>query len=151
MIRNATLKDIKSMVEIDLDSNDSLNKLFDYDKKWLADFFRKKMKKVDFYLYDGKGIIGFINEFHGYKTCEIYWLAVDKHYQQKGIATKLIKFIEDKSKKQGYRAIYLYTHPIHTNAIRLYQKLGYKKINEFPHYYSNGDKSLLFGKQLLKK
>ena len=25
---------------------------------------------------------------------------------------------------------------------------GYKKINEFPNYYSNGDKSLLFGKEL---
>ena len=61
----------------------------------------------------------------------------------------LLGFIEQYAKKKKFRAIYLYTHPIRkNNAIRLYKKEGYKKINEFAGYYSNGNKALLFGKKL---
>ncbi len=60
----------------------------------------------------------------------------------------MLKFIESYAKKKKFRMIYLYTHPIHKIAIRIYERFGYNKINEFPNYYSNGDKSLLFGKEL---
>ncbi|HZX44481.1 MAG TPA: GNAT family N-acetyltransferase, partial [Candidatus Nanoarchaeia archaeon] len=61
---------------------------------------------------------------------------------------KLVSFAESYCKDQAKKGIYLYTHPLHKAAIKLYKKLGYQKVNVFPNYYSNGDASILYGKLL---
>ena len=150
-IRKATLKDCKVIVEIDLQSDDPFYKVFPIkSKKDFVKYFKKILKQnnVEFYLYEDKGIIGVKKDFPGYKHLELFWISVKAKYQNRGIGKKLIKFVESYAKKHNYRAVYLYTHPIHKKAIKLYKKIGYKKINEFPNYYSNGDRSLLFGKKL---
>ena len=149
-IRKAALKDLNLIVKINRDSQDPLDKIIgitDQDMKNMCSNLLK-YKKAEFYVYKNIALACFKQDFVGYKNCELFLLLVSKKYQNKGIGTKLLKFIENHAKKRKFRAIYIYTHPIHTVAIRLYRKNGYKKINEFPNYYSNGDKSLLFGKKL---
>ncbi len=152
-IRNATVRDCKLIAEIDIHSNDPLIKLFPIKKEELMTYFRKLIKenKVKFFLYGKEGVVGIKKDFPGYNHLELFWLTVTSGAQNKGIGTKLVRYIESYAKKLDYRAIYLYTHPIHKQAIKFYKNLGYKKISEFPNYYSNGNKSLLFGKKLLKK
>ena len=150
-IKKAALKDIKLLVKMHRESQDPLDKILGTTngdiKKEFYDLM--KNKKAEYFLCEDKGLICFKPDFPGYRNCEVYWLVVSKKYQRKGIGTILLKFIEKYAKKKKFRAIYLYTHPIReNNAIKLYKKEGYKKINEFPNYYSNGDKSLLFGKRL---
>lgn len=149
-IRKASLKDLQIIVEINKESKDPLDPLLGItDNSFKKDAYNLiKNKKAEFFIFENKALVCFKPYFVGYKNCELYLLLVSKKHQRKGIGKKLLEFTEKYAKKKGFRAIYLYTHPIHKNAISLYKKKGYKKINEFPDYYSNGDKSLLFGKIL---
>jgi ribosomal protein S18 acetylase RimI-like enzyme len=148
-IRKATLKDCSLMAEIDTESKDPFHKMIGLTKSRLARRFRELMeRKIEFFIYDRFGFVGFKKDFAGYKKCQLFWLVVKKDWQNHGIGRKMAVYLEDYAKKLKFRSIYVYTHPIHKKAINLYKNLGYKKINEFPDYYSNGDKSLLFGKRL---
>ena len=127
--------------------------LFSMKKEELITYFKELIKenKVEFFLYGKEGVFGIKKDFPGYNHLELFWLTVTLNSQNKGIGTKLVNYAESYARNLNFRAIYLYTHPIHKKAINFYKNLGYKKINEFPNYYSNGDKSLLLGKGLLKK
>ncbi len=46
-----------------------------------------------------------------------------------------MKFIEDYSKKEGFRKVCLYTGKNMKKTRKFYEKIGYKLINEFPGYY----------------
>lgn len=149
-IRKATLKDAALIAKINTEAQSPVDKKL----KVTEFYFRKetfsliKNKLAEFFLLDKSAFVCFNSYFPGYKLCELYYITVSKKYQKKGIGTKLLKFIETYAKKKKFRGIYLYTHPINKDAIIFYKERGYKKINEFPKYYSNGDKSLLFGKKL---
>lgn len=151
-IRKATMKDCKLMAEINLESKGPLYEIFPRKKKDFINFFRKTIKQnnINFFLYEDKGIVGIKKDFPGHNHLELRWISVKAKHQNKGIGRKLIEFVESYAKKHNHRAVYLYTHPVHKKAIKVYQRLGYKKINEFPNYYSNRDKSLLFGKKIKK-
>ena len=149
-IRKATLKDLNLIVKINRESENEVDKLTntkDSDIR-MEIYYLMKNNKAEYFILGAKGFIAIKQDFAGYKNCELYYLMVSKKFQGKGVGTKLIKFIENYAKKKNFRAIYIYTHPIHKKAIRLYKKNNYKKINEFPDYYSNGDKSNLFSKKL---
>jgi ribosomal protein S18 acetylase RimI-like enzyme len=114
------------------------------------DFFRKLMKNssIRFFLHGREAAVAVNTQFPGYRHLELFWLAVDSDYQNKGIGTELVRYVERFALDHDYRSVYLYTHPIHKKAISFYKRLGYNKINQFPDYYSNGDASLLFGKRI---
>lgn len=147
-IRKATVKDAALIAKINTLSEDPVNDILGIKEEHIKKYFRESMKnkKVEVFLYEDRGVIALKKEFPGYNNCELYWLTVDKNYGRQGIATKLVKFIQAYARKSKFRGIYLYTHPIHKPAIAFYKKLGFRKINEFPNYYSNGDKSILMGK-----
>ena len=149
-IRKATVKDAALIARINTLAEDPIDKIIGVNESWVRNHFKKiiKNKEADVFIFENKGVIALKKEFPGYNNCELYWLTVDKNYRRKGIAKKLVKFVESYAKKLKFRGIYLYTHPIHKTAIKFYGKLGFKKINVFPNYYSNGDKSILFGKML---
>ncbi|MBN2880679.1 GNAT family N-acetyltransferase [Candidatus Woesearchaeota archaeon] len=73
--------------------------------------------------------------FPGYKHCEVYWLAVKKKYQGKGIGTSLMKYVEEYAKSLGFRKICLYTGKDMNLTRKFYEKIGYSFVNEFPGYY----------------
>ena len=73
--------------------------------------------------------------FPGYKHCEVYWLAVKKKFQGRGIGTKLMDFIENYAKKKGFRKVCLYTGKDMKLSRKFYEKKGYSLVNEFHGYY----------------
>ena len=149
-IKKATLREIPLLVKINRESDDVVDKKLSLTDDYLKKEFENLIKNYyfEFFIYDNKGLIAFNPKFSGYNNCEVYWLVVSKRSQGKGIGTKLMKFVENYAKKKKFCGIYLYTHPIRKNTLHFYKKLGYKKINEFPNYYSNSDASFLFGKRL---
>jgi len=149
-IKKATSKDILLLIKINRESEDPLDKKLGTTDNFVKKEFYNLMKnkKAEFFIYDKKGFVCFKPYFSGYGNCEIYWLTVSKKYQGKGIGTLLLNFIKRYAKNKKFRAIYLYTSPIHKDAMKFYKKNNYKKINEFPDYYSDGSKSLLFCKKL---
>ena len=82
-----------------------------------------------------KGYVTLKPFFPGRSHCEMYWLAVKKHYHGQGIGTKLVKFIENYAKKNGFRKLCVYTNKKMIRTRKYYEKIGYKFINEFPEFY----------------
>lgn len=100
---------------------------------------RFEEKHEEFFGYkEGKELIGYVTLkpfFPGYKHCEVYWLAVKKKDQGKGIGKKLMKFIEEYARKKGFRKVCLYTGKNMKKTRGFYEKIGYEFVNEFKNYY----------------
>ena len=99
--------------------------------------FEKKQELFFGYKQSGE-LIGYVTLklfFPGYKHCEVYWLAVKKKCQGKGIGRKLMEFIEKYAKKNGFRKVCLYTGKDMIKTRGFYEKVGYTLVNEFPGYY----------------
>jgi ribosomal protein S18 acetylase RimI-like enzyme len=121
-------------------------------KKEIADRFNSGHELFFGYIDKGKiiGYVTLIPFFPGYKHCELYWVAVSKKYQGKGIGTALVRYIEKYAKENKFRKIFLYTNKKMKKTRRFYEKLNYKKINEFKGYYGykRNNTAVLYGKEL---
>ncbi|MFS1513771.1 GNAT family N-acetyltransferase [Chengkuizengella sp. SCS-71B] len=72
---------------------------------------------------------------------------VDSTYRNKGIASKILNFLEGKAKELQYEVIKLETGVKQVEAISLYKKHGYNEIEAFGEYI-HSKSSLCFGKKL---
>lgn len=86
------------------------------------------------YTYDNI-FVGYatLSEFDGKDECEFAIFILDKNYWGRGIgfeATKLV--IGYAFEKLGIRKIVLYTSEYHDRAIRLYEKVGFRKKRMIP-------------------
>ena len=98
------------------------------------------------------GAITLKKDFSVHNSCEITVLAIDKRFHRRGIGSKLLRFVEERASKLGFERIFLYTSlEGNKGARKFYEKIGYKKINVFPGWYSWGDDAVLYGKRLRKK
>jgi ribosomal-protein-alanine N-acetyltransferase len=67
----------------------------------------------------------------------IITIEVKTEYRRKMVAQKLLEEIEKTIKNKGVKECRLEVREDNTTAIKLYQKLGYKKIAKLENYYSN--------------
>lgn len=83
------------------------------------------------------------------ESIELKRFFVDKSMRGKGIASKILRYLEEVCKTQGYRRIVLETGPKQPEAIALYKKFGYQEIELFGEYLeSNSEHSLCFEKKI---
>ena len=61
----------------------------------------------------------------------IHSLATDYEHYGKGYATKMIQFCIDKTKKEGYKAIYTDIVPTNTPSRKLFEKNGFTYLGDF--------------------
>ncbi|MDO4734330.1 MAG: GNAT family N-acetyltransferase [Lachnospiraceae bacterium] len=78
---------------------------------------------------------------------EIKRVWVEPEYRGHHIATDLMKKIEDKAKRQGFRRAILQTRELMQSAVELYEMLGYYRINNYPPY-DKLDGAICFAKEL---
>ena len=78
---------------------------------------------------------------------EIKRVWVEPKYRGNHIATDMMKIIEAKAKQQGFQKIILQTREIMKDAVKLYEKLGYNRINNYPPY-NKLDGAICFAKEL---
>lgn len=62
---------------------------------------------------------------------------VTSEYRRKGIAQKLLQELEKIFKEKGVRTSHLEVREGNIAALKLYQKLGYKKVAKLDKYYGN--------------
>lgn len=67
----------------------------------------------------------------GRKVLVIHRLSVHPKFQGKGIAKKILKFIEDFANKNNYSSIRLDAYSGNEKALKLYENFGYKKVGQF--------------------
>lgn len=73
----------------------------------------------------------------GRKVLVIHRLSVHPEFQGKGIAKKILKFIEDFAAENDYSSIRLDAYSGNEKALKLYENFDYKKVGQF--YIPNRD------------
>ena len=153
MIRKAKENNFESILNVEKNSGHPFYEKYPKRKEGIPAWLKRRFseKNNEFYVYVKKEIIAYIalkKEFPAPNSGEIICLSVLTKEQKKGIGKELVKFAEKRLEKLGFTRVFLYTGKENNNAQKFYEKLDYKKINEFPNYYGTGDTAILFGKIL---
>ncbi|MDR0453503.1 MAG: GNAT family N-acetyltransferase, partial [Deferribacteraceae bacterium] len=77
---------------------------------------------------------------------ELYWIAVKKELQGKGIGKMLIKAVEDMVRSENGRHLYITTSgmDLYKPTRALYEKLGYETAATLPDYFVPGDARVIY-------
>lgn len=98
--------------------------------------------------YDGDTAIGCagLKPYSG-NSAEIKRVWVEPSYRRGHIAQEMMTRLEKKALENGFNRLILQTREIMTGAVRLYMKLGYHCIQNYPPY-DNLDGAVCFAKEL---
>lgn len=98
--------------------------------------------------YDGDTAIGCagLKPYSG-NSAEIKRVWVEPSYRRGHIAQEMMTQLEKKALENGFNRLILQTREIMTGAVRLYMKLGYHCIQNYPPY-DNLDGAVCFAKEL---
>ena len=120
---------------------------FDESLERLSAYYAQTGRDYYVMLRDGE-VVGWIGlaEFEG-DCCELQKLYLIPSERGKGIGRALLRFIEERARELGYRAVYLETHSNLSGALRLYEKAGYRLI-ERPAGVVHGTMDRFFLKEL---
>lgn len=85
-------------------------------------------------------VVGFIYiQFHEWnRLAQIQGLAVDPHYQRRGVASLLVERAERFAKERKARGVYVDTPTLNQRGRSFYEALGYSYGYEMPRYYEDG-------------
>lgn len=120
---------------------------FDESLERLSAYYAQPGRAYYVLLQDGKVVGGIgLAEFEG-DCCELQKLYLIPEARGNGTGRALVRFIEDRARELGYRAIYLETHSNLAGALRLYEKAGYRLI-ERPAGVVHGTMDRFFLKDL---
>jgi ribosomal protein S18 acetylase RimI-like enzyme len=82
------------------------------------------------------------------RTWYLYWIAVSKRTQARGIGGKLLRYAEDDIRAKSGRVLFIETSslPHYELTRRFYLKHGYEQAAVLRDYYSDGDDMVVFRK-----
>jgi len=140
-------KYIDRLANVDFKSEhqiDSKFKLLKSKYKSLLQGRFKNGQELFFGYIDNNILKGYItikmSPFISTRKCELYWLVVNKNYQDKGVGTKLLNYIEKYVKRKGVNKIFLYTNKLMKKTRSFYEKNNYKLVKEYPNFYTYDQK-----------
>jgi ribosomal protein S18 acetylase RimI-like enzyme len=83
-------------------------------------------------------------------TWYLYWIAVTKHTQARGIGGKLLKHAEEDIRARDGRVLFIETSslPHYDKTRQFYLKHGYEVTGVLRDYYCDGDDMVVFRKRL---
>jgi len=86
-------------------------------------------------------------------TFDLYWIAVDPDFQEKGAGSRLLIFLEEVVKAEGGRLILADTStiPHYERTQRFYLKNGFQEVARIPDYYHPGNDRVTFYRKLEDK
>jgi GNAT superfamily N-acetyltransferase len=71
---------------------------------------------------------------HDAETCEVKRMWTSSEYRRQGLATRVLRALEDGARELGYTRVILETGPRQPEAEALYLGLGYQRIDYYGHY-----------------
>ena len=82
-------------------------------------------------------------------TWHLYWIAVSKHTQAKGVGGKLLRHVEEAIRQEGGRMLLIETStlPHYDLTRRFYLKHGYELDATLHDFYAEGDHMAVFRKR----
>lgn len=104
---------------------------------------------------DGRivGYVYYAETDYADRTWYVWWIAVDKTGQGKGVGRELLLFAEDDARRRGARLMFIETSgvPAYDPTRRFYLKNGYDQEAVLRDYYRDGDDKVVFRKRLAPK
>ena len=81
---------------------------------------------------------------------DLYWVAVDRSQQRRGIGKLLVELVEERLQKLGGRKVYIETSskPLYDPTRAFYGRCGYREVAAFPDFYAPGDGKVVYEKTL---
>ncbi|MBU3913226.1 MAG: GNAT family N-acetyltransferase [Nanoarchaeota archaeon] len=136
-IRKATRKDAKIIQEL-LNSDPNLrgSEADKAAKEDIKQFLTDNIHRVYVYEEDKKIAAVMVAQF--FKTAKfiyLFYIAVDKNYQRKGIATKLFNHLEGIARKEGYYLIELLAKEENSKMSQFMKKIKYSRGGKYRFYY----------------
>jgi len=129
MVNKVDISEIERFNELGLLVNSNFSNIYK-----LNDIIDSQYDTVYGYYLDNI-LVGFIHISKLYETMDIVNIVVDMKYRNRGIATKLITYVE--SIYDDIDNIMLEVNENNKNAISLYEKCGFKVINKRNNYYGS--------------
>lgn len=122
---------------------------------WQADLFKEELGKENHFAFVAvceKQVVAFVFVMKTYgekgEDYNILNIATKKGFENRGIATKLLSFLEEYAKKQGIFQLWLEVREHNQNAITFYKNSGFKLDYVRKNYYANGDNALVMSKSI---
>jgi len=86
------------------------------------------------------------------RTWSMWWIAVNKQIQARGLGTELLHYAEDEIHRAGGRMLLIETSsmPHYDLTRRFYLKHGYEQAAVVPDFYADGDHLVFFRKRMAK-
>lgn len=91
-----------------------------------------------------------VNYRRGSKLARLYTIAVDREFQRRGIARRLLAAAEDDAIQRGRGVMRLEVREDDAGAIALYETSGYRSFGRRPRYYDGRIDALRFDKPLAR-
>ena len=108
---------------------------FDPELAHLSQLLRRLCPKAR--LFTSRNAAARFSAAQGYAECsafedcaELQKLYLSDSAKGKGLGHRLMETVEDRARQAGYRRLYLETHSILDAAIRLYERRGYRSIDQ---------------------
>ena len=122
---------------------------------WQADLFKEELGKENHFAFValcGAEVVSFVFVMKTYgergEDYNILNIATKKSFENKGIATKLLTFLEEYAQNEGVFQLWLEVRQHNENAITFYKNMGFKLDYVRKNYYANGDNALVMSKSL---
>ncbi len=124
-----------------------MNKWFDLQTKKSGNPLLES-KRITITIEDNKKFIGCATGLTRDSKKYFYLtdLIIDTEYRNQKLGSKVLKILEKKIKKQGFK--YIFTHTAKFQAPKFYVQQGYKKFNEMKDWYMSGESRIVFIKKL---
>ena len=124
-----------------------------FTSRWTEAMFLYEIEENEFgkfYVLEEDGIlIGYIDFWITFETCQLANVAVDLPYQGKGYSRKMMDLMIDEANKEGCETIMLEVRPSNTAARKLYESYDFIEMNIRKGYYSdNGEDAIIMCKAL---
>ncbi len=118
--------------------------------EWVTpDYFRNTLKSRGFHFaaLDGRKVVGglmIVEEDYPRFSC--YYLAVDKNYLRRGIASSMFEEAESKMEKGVF--IFVDTSKFEKDAIEFYRKVGFKEMGRVRNWFERGIEGIFMAKKV---
>lgn len=105
--------------------------------------------KVVVFLYEKNDkVVGYISIYYFLDEANLQKVAVLENERRNGVATELIEYSIEYLKEHKVKSFYLEVNEHNLIAIKVYEKLGFKRISTRKNYYGS-DSAIIFEKTLI--
>jgi len=147
-IRLLKKKDIEKIMEI-IKEWKKESSIISWDKRKKVEEVLRRSPKTCWVVEINKKIIGFrlvIDDIQNRAWARL--TVISKKYRRKGIGSLLIREVDRKLKKMGFRKVYAQTSYKNIASINWHLKSGYRKVTLLRDWYKKGRHGILFIKNL---